>query len=598
MKSRLDELRLLPIGTSLLASIGVLLLTPLASCGGSSRGDFPQETGPVFGEDASVPDADRSCARQCSLDFRSVLSACDGSLVETCPPDLACGGASCVSPCEAMAAAQSSVGCEFYTQPPGTTNAAGSCYAAYVVNSWTSPISVDVSLGGERLDLSNAVYRFKPGTSELEPAPGEIPPDESVIVFLLDAPHTYTPEGYTTCPPGVTPATMRWPSPARTGRGTSFHVTTSAPASVATIYPFGGASSFFPTATLLLPTASWDTQHVVVQPWQRSAIIANVGGVPNVQIVASDDDTQVTILPTADILAADGVAGALRGHAATYTLGKGEFLQVGQNDELSGSLIEANKPIATFGGHGCMNVPSDVPACDTEQKQIPAFTQWGQEYVAVRYRGRTGDSESVPYRIVAAIDGTELSYDPAPPISAPTSMKAGEVATFSSAAPFVVRSQDANHPIYVAAYMTGGGGDGFNAVGDPEAVNLVPAGQYLDSYSFFADPTYDETSLVVVRAKSSSGVFEDVTLECAGGALTDWQPVGNSGKYEFRRVDLSRGRGPGETFPGGTCTSGLHKMKSNGPFTATIWGWGRTASYAYPGGMAQRKLVTASLNVH
>ena len=37
-------------------------------------------------------------------------------------------------------------------------------------------------------------------------------------------------------------------------------------------------------------------------------------------------------------------------------------------------------------------------------------------------------------------------------------------------------------------------------------------------------------------------------------------------------------------------------MKSDGPFTATLWGWGMTASYAYPGGMAHRKLVTTPLD--
>ncbi len=36
-------------------------------------------------------------------------------------------------------------------------------------------------------------------------------------------------------------------------------------------------------------------------------------------------------------------------------------------------------------------------------------------------------------------------------------------------------------------------------------------------------------------------------------------------------------------------------MKSDGPFTATVWGWDVAASYAYPGGMAQRKLVETPL---
>jgi len=38
-------------------------------------------------------------------------------------------------------------------------------------------------------------------------------------------------------------------------------------------------------------------------------------------------------------------------------------------------------------------------------------------------------------------------------------------------------------------------------------------------------------------------------------------------------------------------------MRSEGPFTATLWGWDFAASYAYPGGMAHRKLVETPLEL-
>ncbi len=37
-------------------------------------------------------------------------------------------------------------------------------------------------------------------------------------------------------------------------------------------------------------------------------------------------------------------------------------------------------------------------------------------------------------------------------------------------------------------------------------------------------------------------------------------------------------------------------MRSDGAFSATLWGWDRYASYAYPGGMAIRKLVETPLS--
>jgi hypothetical protein len=181
-------------------------------------------------------------------------------------------------------------------------------------------------------------------------------------------------------------------------------------------------------------------------------------------------------------------------------------------------------------------------------------------------------------------------------------MSAGQVVTFTAGTGdgFVVRTQDVEHPIYLAAYMTGADGDptataSFGGRGDPEFVNVVPAGQYLNSYSFYADPTYAETSLVVIRAKSG-GQFKDVWLECAGN-LTGFQPVGTRGEYEYVRIDLSRNYGPGDTFDAGTCQTGLQRMRSEGPFTATLWGWDKYASYAYPGGLAQRKLVNQPLGL-
>ena len=94
----------------------------------------------------------------------------------------------------------------------------------------------------------------------------------------------------------------------------------------------------------------------------------------------------------------------------------------------------------------------------------------------------------------------------------------------------------------------------FGGRGDPEFVNVVPAKQYLSAYSFFADPTYHETALTIVRPKSGD-TFKDVWLECAG-TLTDWKPVGTRGEYEFTRVDLARNHGPRQSFDAGVCQNG------------------------------------------
>jgi hypothetical protein len=344
-----------------------------------------------------------------------------------------------------------------------------------------------------------------------------------------------------------------------------------------------------------MPVVTWAKEHVLIDGWEASV------GKPASQIVASEDETEVTIIAKKSIQNGLNVEGGPADTPLKYSLDKGQYLQIHQTQELVGSIVVSNKPTTIFGGSSCAFLPATGAACDMLWQQIPSFEHWGSEYVGVGYRQRTATPhELMPYRIVAARDGTRLDYDPVIPPGAPTEMNAGDVATFpvSVNEQFVVRTQDAEHPIYMAAYMQGAAGGFYGtpdlaSQGDPDFVNVIPAGQWVSSYSFYADPTYEETSLVVIRRKQRDK-FEDVWLECAG-PLEGWTKVGTRGEYEFVRVDLQRKGGPGQSFGDKVCQTGLHRMNSEGPFTATIWGWANFASYAYPGGMALRKLVDSPL---
>ncbi len=588
------------------AVFGLTLAAACMGACGDDRGGFERRE-QTFEADASVDAPD--CRLQCSLDGRSVIEACTGKVVETCRPELACGAGVCQEPCEAAAADRSSNGCEFYFQLPASRISPPSCYAAYIANPSARAVELSLEREGKDIDVSKSMYRTNPGDATLIQHVGPILPGESVVLFVTHRDPSLPPPGGrpgetfdVPCPDGVVPATLSDSALLGTGIASSYHLKTNLPVAASTIYPYGGAKSFAPTATLLLPVATWAKQHILVNGWEGAAGAARNTGGPSAQILASEDDTEVTILPTRDIEDGEGVVGGPARVPATYRLDKGQLLQLVQLQDLTGSIVTTTKPTSMIGGNGCTFLPTDVPACDILAQQIPAFEQWGSEYVGVGYRPRLGNEhERVPYRMVAARDGTRLDYDPAVPPGAPTILSAGEVATFYAGTgdAFVVRTQDVDHPIYVSAHMTGGGlpgfgaGDSFAGWGDPEFVNVVPAGQYLNAYSFFADPTYAETSLVIVRAKSL-GEFKDVWLECAGN-LTGWKPIGTRGQYEYVRVDLSRNHGPGDTFGTSVCQYGLQRMRSEGPFTATIWGWDQYASYAYPGGMAQRKLVETPL---
>jgi hypothetical protein len=357
-----------------------------------------------------------------------------------------------------------------------------------------------------------------------------------------------------------------------------------------------------------LPTSAWDTNYVAVTSYAKSGVLI---GKTSIDVVARDDDTHVTIKPSVDIEGSPDVLPSPAGQPTTYTLSRGEYVQLSQFADLTGSILQSDKPVGLFGGSTCMNIPITASAADTGQQQIPPVRALGHEYVAVRYRARVPppmeppqSEEEVPWRLVGAVDGTTLAYEPSTPDGAPTTLARGQLVEFWNPGQFVVRSQDRDHPFYMSAHMTGGGYFAsprtqqlfqYEGQGDPESINVVPADQYLDRYVFVTDPTYPETNLVIVRAPDKSGAFADVTLDCLG-TVSGFVPLGG---YEYARVDLQTGKFQDV----GGCSNGLHVMKSARPFGLTVWGWGSNVtgtniatdptysqyvSYAYPAGMSVR----------
>jgi hypothetical protein len=358
--------------------------------------------------------------------------------------------------------------------------------------------------------------------------------------------------------------------------------------------PYGGAYSEVASASLLLPTSTWGANYVAVTPLHPDGLNTPNTLAPAFTLIAAEDGTDVTILPSVAIAgSADAdVAPSEAGVPVTYSLARGQVLTLRQDDDLLGSIVQSTKPIGMWAEQECMDLGSY--ACDGAHQQIPPIAALGSEYVAVRYRNRVDNTEETPpVRVVGAVDGTTLTYDPAAPPGAPTTLNAGQMAMFSPAGPVVVRSQDAAHPFYMNAYMTGG--YAYNYRGDPEFVNIVPAAQYMTRYVFYTDPTYPETNLVYVRKKGDDGAFHDVTLDCSG-VLAGWTPIGTSGTYEFVRVDLSTGNFQAQ----GNCNNGTHETHSDAPFGLTVWGWVTYAvpnadpftSYAYPAGASLRPINT------
>jgi len=522
----------------------------------------------------------------CSDDLKAV--ECLGEPVEACAPGDYCVDGACVplTPCEAAELLQGSEGCNFWAvKTELISDASGTCFAAFVANTWNEPVHIQVEFNGQMLPVANFARIPQGQGKDIVYGPYDadagLPVGEVAILFLSRGPGLFP-----SCPVqsvGVPIETQV----VGTGRGRAFKISTDRPVAAYQMLPYGGGSVAATSATLLLPTSVWDTNYVTINAYRKS--VQAPEGNPLAVIIADEDGTEVTLDPKVAVVGGPAVQGGPAGVPIQYTLNRGETIQLQQPQELTGSPLVANKRVGLFGGASCLSVPVTGFACDGAHQQIPPVKALGDEYVAVRYRNRTEQEESPPWRVVGMVDGTELTWTPLKPAGAPDTLMLGEVVEFNSNGGYTVQSQDLDHPFYLAAYMTAG--EPFDGTGDPEWVNVVPAAQFLEKYVFFTDPTYSETNLVVVRTQQD-GAFADVHLSCAG-TLGGWQSLTDD--YQFTRIDLVTGNFQDV----GGCSNGRHEISSSNPFGVTVWGWGSDAtvgfstkfvSYAYPAGAALKAI--------
>lgn len=562
------------------------VLVAIAACGPAERGS---DGGDSDGGDSDGDATDGSSCPVCSADGTAVLG-CDGE-VTYCANGQSCSNGQCLNSCEAAEQNNASIGCDYYAVdmdaamgPPRDA-----CFAIFVANTSPAPAHMDVSWGGVNVNLATFAKLPQGQGQSLTYAPFDpvagIPPGQVAIIFAA-----YGPGGGTLGQPNVAcpvPAAIGTDAQiSGTGKGKAFHIKTDVPVVAYQMLPYGGGAAAATGASLLLPSSAWGTNYVTV-----TAYDAIGGSAPppidlpfadggSLNIVAKEDNTTVTIKPLSKLSAGGGLPEGPQGQPYNVSLNKGEYVQFTQLAQLTGSPIEADKPVGLFGGHTIMGI--DRCCGDHGEQMIAPVRALGSTYVASPHGDRKPQAGEVRvFRIIGAVNGTTLAYDP--PGVGPATVNQGQILEIRTAEPFVVSSQDEDHPFLLFTYMTGAGEQGEGGWGDADFVRQVPPDQFLRNYVFFTDPSYPFTMLTVVRRKID-GNFKDVQLACMG-TLTDWRPVGSTGDYEIAYVKLV------DHWNGlNGCNNGVNTMTSDNPFGVYVWGWGSEdtntgwVSYGYPAG--------------
>ena len=129
-------------------------------------------------------------------------------------------------------------------------------------------------------------------------------------------------------------------------------------------------------ATNVLPLPAL-TGNYIIQTYESNLFFDDIHYAKEFVIVATDNCT-VEITPHART-----TTGRLRNSTFSVSLKKGEVYQVmstDENNDLSGTVIRASRPVAVFSGHQCATVPTDNEWCDHIVEQSMPVSQWGKRF--------------------------------------------------------------------------------------------------------------------------------------------------------------------------------------------------------------------------
>jgi hypothetical protein len=264
---------------------------------------------------------------------------------------------------------------------------------------------------------------------------------------------------------------------------------------------------YFSEASLALPLEELGHHYRVVTHPDES------GSSPSqFLVVATADDTEVTITPSATTY---GLHGA--GQAFAVTMHSGQVYQVQSGDDLSGSLIDATERVAVFAGNREGRVQDCGATSHSWDVNLP-LERWGTDYVVVPFEHQGGST----VKVVASQDDTHVLLDCAEEVV----LQAGETTAWTVTDPARIT---ADHPVGVIQLMLGGGCDGGpEGIGDPNMVVVPPVVLTRDSVWIHAtdDARLTEGAGYPLNHHVGVAVALGGSAEVDGSAVA-LQPLGN-----------------------------------------------------------------------
>lgn len=267
-----------------------------------------------------------------------------------------------------------------------------------------------------------------------------------------------------------------------------------------------------------------------------------------------------------------GVAGAA-GATIMHTLNRGDVLLLVASgssgngacaaDDLTGTTVSANRPVAVIGGHACTNMPCASVACDHLEEQLFPIETWGNNYLVSGLRER-GAAEPSVVRILSRTAANALTFTGIATPAGCAMLNAGQFCEFEAVPDFQVRGTAS---LLIAQFMVGQGR--FNGVGDPAMVLEVPTQQFRSDYVFNVPASYTQNFLTITYNTMGGPPQLDGRAVAAGAAVAGTP-------YSVARQAI---------------TPGSHRMMGGAAFGIKVTGTASYTSYMYPGGLDLNQLT-------
>lgn len=334
-------------------------------------------------------------------------------------------------------------------------------------------------------------------------------------------------------------------------------------------------------ATLLLPVNAMGKDYISLNYTQNSNATKVNPAFSTFNIIATEDNTSVSITPSTQLL-----DGTLAGAAYTVSLNKGQVYQGLALKDLTGTKIQSIstnsgtcKKIAVFSGSSRIGIGCDTTVFSSDNlfQQVYPTSTWGKNYIAAPLAARPFDV----YRIVLSKPNTTVTLNGT---QIPASLFINNLYfEFNSQTPNII---SADQPIQVVQYSptqnqtlncisNRNNGD----VGDPEMIYLSPIEQGLNHVTLYSTGYYKilQSYVNVVIPTTAVNSFTLDGLQYT----SSFKPIANS-IYSYAQIAVTSG--PQANNNSSSVTSGTHTIDAAVPFNAIAYGFGNAESYGYAAG--------------